>query len=76
MTWWSQVTEFWLGIVLAVFAVIAVIVVLAARRGQKRGKAVEKKVDFYRTAKCPKCGRFMHKQDNKWVCINPKCQRL
>ena len=37
----------------------------------------EKKVDHYRTAKCPKCGEFMEKDPNtkKWVCTNKKCPK-
>jgi tRNA(Ile2) C34 agmatinyltransferase TiaS len=33
----------------------------------------KKKVDYYRTAKCPKCGRFMVRiGPNDWECRNPK----
>jgi PHP family Zn ribbon phosphoesterase len=32
-------------------------------------------VDHYRTAKCPKCGRFMKKTVKSWACVNPVCRK-
>jgi len=32
-----------------------------------------RKIDRYRTAKCPKCGKFMDKVGNWWRCTNPEC---
>lgn len=36
-----------------------------------------KRQDYYRAAKCPKCGRFMakDKETNEWKCGNPKCRK-
>jgi len=32
-----------------------------------------RKIDRYRTAKCPKCGKLMNKVGNWWRCTNPEC---
>jgi hypothetical protein len=44
------------------------------------GAVMEKKVDRYRTAKCPKCGRFMKKREGlgrrnfTWICQKESCR--